>query len=247
MGLSLDALRARVHAPEGGREDLDTLLEAIDRPLGLGESARHRAEQLKRIVADSWLAEYTGSDGRRANEAAAQALRILGEHFASELSEEPRAGAGRTPPEPSTRLFAHHEEPEAATSTGGFSWRDIAAVLAIGVGLYEGYVVLGSFASMGFLFALVVSGATLILPALVLMSRPEAHRRAYFILSAILAALAVPFVVLLPMAMVAIRKLYMNAQDGESTVALALLCALVRMVLVVGLLSAPFPRRTEPS
>jgi hypothetical protein len=83
----LDVLLERARAMEAGRAEVDALLLGLSQPLGPGEDARARAKLLQRIIHDRRLASFTGSDGRRVDGAAAQALVTLGEPYASELSK----------------------------------------------------------------------------------------------------------------------------------------------------------------
>jgi hypothetical protein len=210
-----------VHAPEGGREDLDALLLEIDRPLAAGEDARHRAAQLRRIVADTWLAEFTGTDGRRTDEAAAQALRALGEPSTEALSTEGQE--------------AIHPVPLTPADAEGLSWRHVVGVLALAMGLYEGHAALGATGSLGPVLSTLSAGLTVILPALVLMVRPAAHNRMLYLLGTLLAALAIPYLVLMTLVTVGLRTVYASAQDGTSTLATVFTFVLVRGGLVASL------------
>jgi hypothetical protein len=221
----LDALRARVHAPEGGREDLDALLVEIDRPLADGENARHRAEQLRRIVADTWLAEFTGTDGRRANEAAAQALRTL--------------DVSSTPDPPPARPFANLDEAEEATGSEGLSWRHVVGVLGLAMGVCEGGVLLETFSWGGVPLALGGTGPSVIMPALVLMRRPGAHNRFHYGLSASIAALStLPWALVALVLMAFVEIFVLGRTTGGSFQAWGCAFVLGRLVLAGCLLSA---------
>lgn len=82
----LDVLLERARAMEAGRAEVDALLLGLSQPLGPGEDAGGRAKLLQRIIHDRRLASFTGSDGRRVDGAAAEALVALGEPYASELT-----------------------------------------------------------------------------------------------------------------------------------------------------------------
>lgn len=225
---SLDALRERVRSPDGGREDLDALLAEIDRPFGAGEDARERAKQLRRIVADPWLAQFTGSDGRRANEAAEQVLRAMGEPLSDDPAVPDSTKAGTV---------------DAATEEEGLTWRHIAAVLLLVLATVEGAVMLGTFPPLGPVLALIFTGPTVLWPALVLMSRPGAHNRFSYNASATLAGLSIPPLVLLPMVFVGLLQLFFGVRKPEFIQAAVFGFVLVRIALVFCLLIA---RHEEP-
>ncbi len=111
---ALEELRLRARAMESGQDDRDALLNEIERTPTPDEDLRARANVLHVIMDDPWLGGFAGSDGRRVDAAAAQALVNLGEPYASELSPEGRAALERQPEQPSAPAASSEESPVPA-------------------------------------------------------------------------------------------------------------------------------------
>lgn len=120
---TLAQLRERARDMEAGKPEWDALLREFARPLGPDDDLRARADVLRLILEDPWLGGFTGSQGRRLDVAAAQALVNLGEPYASELPDEARA------------LLARPKDPSAKARPGPPGTDDAEPPVRSGVGL----------------------------------------------------------------------------------------------------------------
>lgn len=182
----LDVLLERARAMDAGRAEVDALLYGLSQPLGPGEDARVRAKLLQRIIHDRRLASFTGSDGRRVDGAAAEALVALGEPYANELTPVGqqallRAGAA------SSSFIIYDGDGEPPSVVRSLRQR-VGQTLLIGLWLLEVAVLLSRREPL-MLGWLALSGVATFVPAIVALSERGMRNRLVHFACLVLAAL----------------------------------------------------------
>ncbi len=139
----LHLLLEQARAPTARRKELQALLHGLSQPLGSGEDARARADLLHTILRNKRLRSFLGSDGRRMNHVASQAMVALGPSYALELQ---------------------HRAPNAALPHALTFWQELGRGLAIALGALEALcaVVLYSQGGLGEFAAFIAGFITLI-------------------------------------------------------------------------------------
>jgi hypothetical protein len=171
--VSLSALRERARALEATPQDIDALLAAMARPAISEEPVRSRADVLHLLIEDPVLGGLRGSDGRRVDETAVQALVALGEPYAAELSADGQKLLQNAPPLPAPD--DEDEEDEEERPEDG-RWRLLLGPFLVACGLIETRVAWVWLSQVHWpaLFwpCLALSGLTVMGPGLLLMLRP---------------------------------------------------------------------------
>jgi hypothetical protein len=179
---SLDVLLERARAMDAGRAEVDALLLGLSRPLGPGEDARARAKLLQRIIPDRRLASFTGSDGRRVDGAAAQALVALGEPYASELSKAGQEALLRA--EAASSSFTVYDEPPPVVISPR---QRVGQLLLIGLWMLEVAILFQR--EPGMVRWLALAGVASFVPTIVALSERGIRNRLLHFTCLVLAAL----------------------------------------------------------
>jgi hypothetical protein len=185
---SLSLLVARVRSPDAGRAEVDALLRGLDQPLRPGEDAEERAEQLQRILDDSFLRSLTGSDGRRVQAVAAQALVALGPPYSLELAPEHLAAMRPARRGASRPRVSHDEaqepplEAQEPPPVEDSSQQKVGFVLVMVIGTVELLYFLSTIGEQhgltdGLLVRMLISAGTSFAPALVATSEAGLRNR----------------------------------------------------------------------
>lgn len=186
----LSQLWEQARALGAGGTEVDLLLLGLSQPLGPQEDARERADLLHRMLEDSQLGETRGSDGRRVDGAAAQALMAMGHPYAMELSPEGLDALRAA--ELEERSFVIHETLPAKAPLAPVvlsSRQEWGRAIAIGVGLIESLVILANGLTPVALMGLVAIALTTFLPGLLAVSSEGLHNRVLHAICLVLAAL----------------------------------------------------------
>lgn len=178
--------------PGAGTTEVDLLLLGLSQPLGPREDARARADLLHRILDDARLGESRGSDGRRVDGAAAQALMAMGHPYALELSPEGLDALRAAEREERSFVIYDDEAPaKASLPPVVLSTRqEWGRAIAIGTGLIECALLLGGGGiSQGTVFGFAVVALTAFMPAFLAVSAEGRHNRVVHYILLFLAAL----------------------------------------------------------
>ncbi|MFL5358528.1 hypothetical protein [Archangium sp.] len=181
----LDVLRERARGMEAGRAEVDALLLGLSQPLRPQETVRARADVLHLIINDPWLGGFTGSDGRRVDGAAAQALVALEPSFASELSPEGNAALERA--ELASQGFVSYDDPPPVVLS---KRQHVGQGLALMLGVLElGLVLLVGNGLPKLLLGLTFVALTSFMPVFVATSEQGIRNRGLHYVCLVLAAL----------------------------------------------------------
>jgi len=181
----------RAREPGASIVAINQLLHGLAEPPGPQEDARARADLLHRILEDEWLCERRGSDGRRVDGAAAQALMAMGHPYALELSPEGLDALRAAELEERSFVIYDGDASRAAHPSGQLTLRQqCGRALAIVLGLMETFLLLSS-GGMGLehLVGVVLIALTRFVPGLLAVSEEGIRKRGLHWTCLVLAAL----------------------------------------------------------